>query len=148
MIDKFIRGRIIEIIIVVLMVLATIPIWNSFQERYSMANIAISDEYSLKFKVNNDNNADNLVVQNDYYIFKNFKVYLKVKNKLEGNTLVFINNVPHNLDEFSREKKHNGYLYTLVVDSMYGGTKNYSINVILDDKNINYNYVLEEIDNF
>ena len=148
MVDKLIRGRIIEIIIVLLFVLVSIPIWKAFQERYSMANVTTMDEYNLKFKVNKYENTDNLLVQNDYYLFKNFKVFLKVDDNLDENTQVIINGIVHSVDEFSKEKKNNEYLYTLLVDSMYGGIKNYSIDVILANNNVNYNYVLEEIYNF
>ena len=144
MVDKLIRGRIIEIIIVLLFVLVSIPIWKAFQERYSMANVTTMDE----FKVNKYENTDNLLVQNDYYLFKNFKVFLKVDDNLDENTQVIINGIAHSVDEFSKEKKNNEYLYTLLVDSMYGGIKNYSIDVILANNNVNYNYVLEEIYNF
>ena len=130
------------------MLLATIPIWQNFSEKYSSANVIESDEYNLKFKVRNKDNMDTLTVNNDFILFKNFKIYLKVNKELAQNTSVIINGTTYNVNDFKMTKKRNSYLYNLVVDSLYGGEKNYNINLELNQDNVKYSYILEEIEKF
>ena len=45
LVDKLIRGKIIEIVVVTGLVLASIPIWNGFQDRISKAEVMTLEDY-------------------------------------------------------------------------------------------------------
>lgn len=67
MIDKMIRARCVEIVLVVLLVLATIPIWNGIEIKLSNDNITILEEYN--------DNFDRAL--NNYFVIKNQGQFMK-----------------------------------------------------------------------
>lgn len=67
MIDKMIRARFVEIVLVVLFVFATIPIWNGIEIKLSKDDITILEEY-------NDNFYRAL---NNYFVIKNQEQFMK-----------------------------------------------------------------------
>lgn len=62
-----IRARCVEIVLVVLLVLATIPIWNGIEIKLSNDNITILEEYN--------DNFDRAL--NNYFVIKNQGQFMK-----------------------------------------------------------------------
>ena len=49
LVDKLIRGKIIEVIIVLLLVGASVPAWNAFEKHISKADVMTVDDYNLVY---------------------------------------------------------------------------------------------------
>ena len=116
LVDKLIRGRIIEIIIVILLLLGSIPVWKSFESHISKAEVN-----------------------------KDYKIFLKVnKNVDKENSYLKINGKTYNLEDFYKKNKKGYYIYTIISDNIIASTKTYLVEPILEGNNINYSYILEE----
>lgn len=68
LIDKLIRMRYVEIVVVVVLVFLTIPIWNSIEQKLNNENIILLEEYN-----NNFNRA-----LNNYFLVKNQGQFYKM----------------------------------------------------------------------
>ena len=82
MVDKLIRGKIIEIAVVIVFVIITIPVWQAFDKKISAANVTTMEDYNMNFDVTNLNTLDRIIVSNDYYINKNYTIYLVFNNMI------------------------------------------------------------------
>lgn len=149
MVDKLIRGKIIEIVIVTILVTLTIPIWQSFSERMSKADIMSLEDYNLAFSVSNNNNRDIVSISNDYYINKSYKLIMKVSKEIDiATSKVIINNISYNLEEFAKRENGGYYFYTLAANHISGKVDSYEIEPKLMGKSSYYAYVFEESNNF
>ncbi len=145
LVDKLIRGKIIEIIVVILLVLGSIPVWESFESRISKAEVMTLDDFNLNFKINNYSDMEQLVISNDYSLNKDYKIFLKVnKNVDKENSYLKINGKTYNLEDFYKKNKKGYYIYTIISDNIIANTKTYLVEPILKGNNINYSYILEE----
>lgn len=68
LIDKLIKMRYVEIVVVLVLVFLTIPIWDSIEQKLSNENIVLLDEYN-----NNFNRA-----LNNYFLVKNQGQFYKI----------------------------------------------------------------------
>lgn len=144
MINKLIWYRIIEIVVVVVLVTITIPIWQKFDTLISKANVTSLDSYNLNFNVE-QNESDIITIINDYYINKNFKVYLMTDIKDNNDLLsVIINKKEYSIDKFYKKIERNKCIYTILDDYITNRYLTYEISLKFKDKNIEYDYIFEE----
>lgn len=144
MINKLIRYRIVEIIVVIVLVVLTIPIWQRFDSLISKADITTLDDYNLNFRVEKKD-ADIITINNDYYINKNFKIYLMLKAKDNAKLLsIVINKKEYKLDSFLEKNSRNECIYTLIDDYITAGSLRYEIILKFTENNIKYDYIFEE----
>lgn len=149
MINKLIRGRIIEIIVVIILVGLSIPVWQNIERRISSASITTAEEYNLEFKIETKGTKEVLTVNNRYHINKKYKIFLEIdENASTSDTKIVINNEIYNLDSFNCEKKRNKYIYTLINDYITFLSSSYEIEFLTSEKNISYTYNFEESINF
>lgn len=149
MINKLIRGRIIEIIVVIILVGLSIPVWQNFERKISSASITTAEEYNLEFKIETKGKKEVLTVNNRYHINKKYKIFLEIDEKVStSDTKIVINNEIYDLDSFNREKKKNKYIYTLINDYITFLSSSYEIEFLTPEKNISYTYNFEESINF
>ncbi len=144
LIDKLIRYRLIEIVVVITLVLSTIPIWQRFDTLISQANITTLDSYNLNFNIEHKN-KDIITINNDYNINKNYIVYLMldVQDSLKLISII-INNKEYNLDNFYYQKDKNKCIYTILNDYITASYEIYEITLKFSENNIKYDYVFEE----
>lgn len=144
LVGKLIRGKIIEITLVIVFVLISIPVWQNFEKKVSEANVTTLEDYNIKFDVIH-NKTDKIIINNDYYINKNYKIFLITNKKIEQeNSKIIINNKEYNINEFYQGRVMNNYVYTLIDDYILAETTYYEIKPILSNKDINYKYMFEE----
>lgn len=145
MVDKLIRGKIFEIIVVILFVFISIPVWKSFEEKISAANVTTLDDYNVDFDVYSIDNTDRIIVNNSYYINKNYKIMLVVDKKLDTkNSKMLINSKEYNISDFYYEKEKGKYVYTIVDDYVIASSIYYNIKPELSGENTDYTYIFEE----
>ncbi len=149
MVDKMIRGKVIEIIIVVILVIATIPVWQNFNKKMSSADITTLKDYNLKFSVSNTDNSDIVTISNDYYNNKSYKLLMKVNKDLDINSSkLVINNILYSLNDFTKYEEDDYYYYILANNYISGTSISYEIEPKFMGKSIYYAYVFEESNNF
>ncbi len=146
MVDKLIRGIILEISMVLILVIVSIPVWLSFEKKISAAHITTLDDYNLVFKVTkNGDKEEYITVTNEYPINKVYTIKLKVNKKLdEVGSILTINNTGYSLSNFKEEYKRNNYYYTIVTDYITSTMHTYTIRPNLKGQDVNYSYVFEE----
>ena len=145
MVDKLIRGKIIEIAVVIVFVIITIPVWQAFDKKISAANVTTMEDYNMNFDVTNLNTLDRIIVSNDYYINKNYTIYLVVNNMInQEKSNIIINNELYKLEDFYSKKEKNNYVYTLVSDYLTASSALYDIKPEINGENNNYTYIFEE----
>ncbi|MCM1053743.1 MAG: hypothetical protein NC483_07205 [Ruminococcus sp.] len=149
MVDKLIRGKIFEIVVVVSLVLITIPIWQNFNKKMSSAEITTLKDYNLKFSVSNTDSNDIITISNDYYNNKSYKLLMKVNKDLDtDSSKLVINNVLYNLSDFTKYEEEDYNFYILASNYISGTSVSYEIEPRFMGKTIYYAYVFEESNNF
>lgn len=149
MINKLIRGRIIEIIVVIVLVVCSIPIWHNFERKISSASITTADDYNLSFKVEKNGSKELLTVNNNYHINKTYKIQLELdKNVSPDDIIISINGENYYLDNFDKKEKRNKQIYTLINNYISFITNTYEIELKTPLKNLSYTYNFEESVNF
>lgn len=145
MINKLIIAKIREILTVITLVIISIPIWQSFDEKVSAASITSLDEYNLNFNVYKYQDYDKIIIRNEYNINKNYRLYLLVNQKLDNNTIININNITYHPQDFFQTIKSGKYIYTLIENNIGASQTIYNINI---DSKLGYSYIFEENSNF
>jgi len=149
LINKLIRGKIIEIIVVIGLVIWSIPIWQNFERKISEAAITTADDYNLSFKVEKNGSKELLTVNNSYHINKTYKIQLELdKNISSDDIIVIINGENYSLDSFAKKEKRNKQIYTLINNYISFITNTYEIELKSPLKNLSYTYNFEESVNF
>ena len=127
----------------------SIPIWRHFDEKVSAAQITKLEDYNLKFDIHNNSDYEELAVINDYYLTKNYSIYLKVNKDIDlEKSMITINNQDYNLESFAKTTSKGYYIYTLVNDYIMAGTKKYNITPHIVGNTVYYTYIFEENSNF
>ncbi len=145
LVDRLIRGKIIEIFVVLIMVTLSIPVWNVFGKKISNANVVDIDEYNLDFNIQNNNNSDILTVRNDYKLNKSFKIILRVNKEVNiANSSLTVNDKFYKLNDFEQTEKGSYIYFTIAVDYIIADTFTYIVTPYLDGMIINYAYIFEE----
>ncbi len=138
-----IRNTIIEIVIVILFVIISIPTWQFFNNNISIAS-QIENRFNLKLAINNQDGYDNVIVDNTYSIAKNYELILTTDQNCDDLTIT-INTKSYPLHTFSKIEGGSNYQYILAIDTLKASRKGYKINLNLEDPTINYYYSLIEL---
>ena len=145
LVGKLIRGKIVEITIVLVMVIVSIPVWNTFGKKISNANVIDIDQFNLAFAILDNGNSDTLTVTNDYRLNKSFRIVLRVNI---DNSSIIVNDKSYKLADFEQYKKGAYYYFNIVTDYVVAETLKYDVTPNLDGNIINYAYIFEENINF
>lgn len=148
MIDKLIRARIIEIFVVIILVIATLPIWHNFDEKVSAATVNSYDNLNLNFYTYKYNNSDRIIVNNSHDITKKYKINIVTKNQISNDTIIEINNKKYSIGQFYQLRKNQNYIYTIVNNEITHDQKLYEIKHNLKENGVKFTYNFEEEDNF
>jgi len=145
LVDKLIRGRIIEIIVVVFLVVLSVPVWNNFDKKISEANILTAEDCNLKFDRRNKGTKDILTVSNTYHINKKYKIFLELNKDVNTtNSEIIINNKLYKLNDFYKETKKDKNIYTIVNEYIAYLSSEYEIELKIGSIDNNYTYNFEE----
>lgn len=147
--NKLIIGKIVEIAILTSLIGISIPIWSSFKEQISLANITTLKDYKMDFKINKNDSTDYIIIDNPYNIDKSFKVFLEVDKKVNPKkTVLIVNDEEYILDDFSYEEQNSTKKYTLIASNIAASFESYSIKLKISGKNKEYQYIFKENNNF
>ena len=145
MVEKMIRNTKIEIIIVILFVIISIPVWqllsNNLEKNLASA---IKANTRLELILNKINDYDNLIVNNTDQSVKRYQVVL-ITEKNCDNTSIIVNNRKYLLKDLKKEEREEGYAYILATDDLKASRKGYKITSNLRHSKTNYYYKLEEL---
>jgi len=144
LVDKLIRGKILEIAVVIVLVILTIPVWQSFDKKISAANVTTLDDYNINFNILNLKDTDRILVSNEYSINKKYTIYLVINDENLVNSNITINNQEYKLEDFYYKKDNNKYVYTLVNDHIAASLTIYDIKIESKTENTKYSYIFEE----
>lgn len=148
MVDKMIRNTKIEIILIIIFIIISIPLWIYFkQELNSKLALATKNETNLELVLNNIDGYDNVIVNNAYQVNKKYRILLITEENCD-NLYITINKAKYKLSDFSKEKIDNNYIYILTTKTIKGTRDGYKIDLDLQNKNVNYYYKLEELTDF
>ena len=148
MVDKMIINTKIEITLIIIFIIISIPLWIYFkQELNSQLALAIEGETKLDLFLNNIDGFDNVIVNNAYQVNKKYRILL-VTDKNCDNSSITINTIKYQLDNFEKRKVDDSYIYVLTTKTIKGTRDGYKIDINLQNKNVNYYYKLEELTDF
>ena len=148
MVDKMIRNTKIEITLIIIFIIISIPLWIYLkQELNSQLALAIEGETKLDLFLNNIDGFDNVIVNNAYQVNKKYRILL-VTDKNCDNSSITINTIKYQLDNFEKRKVDDNYIYVLTTKTIKGTRDGYKIDINLQNKNVNYYYKLEELTDF
>ncbi|MBE6161028.1 MAG: hypothetical protein E7158_02235 [Firmicutes bacterium] len=148
-IDKLIRNYVLEIVVVVIFVIISYPVWKLL-DKSEMAKIASSyanmnylyldiDKY-----VSTNDFYDAVTIWNETNTKRGYDLVVKIeKESIDDNLEVIINDKKYSLNS-KKYKEDNKYIYyKLVKGTVVGGNVTYNIDYLSD--NINYTNVTYEI---
>lgn len=148
MVDKMIKYTKIEICLIILFLIISIPLWKYLEKQLNENyTLAVNAETSLSLYLNNTDDYDNVIVDNSYLIFKKYALLLKVSENIDKEYIT-INNIKYKISNFSKQKIDNNHIYTLTTKIIKGTRNGYKIDLDLSDKSINYSYSIKEITDF
>lgn len=117
-INKLISHYICEILIVIILVVVSIPLWKTFDK----ANIAhIANSYSnmnylylnVKRFISDTDSLDEIKVINDTNTLRNYKLVMKVDKTIKLDTVFFEEkNIDLSKNKYKEDEKYNYYLLT------------------------------------
>ena len=146
MVDKMIKYTKIEIFLVIVFLILSIPLWNYLKKELdSNYTLAIDEENDLDLYLNNVDGYDNVIVSNSILELKKYRLLLVSDKNIDGSTIT-INNIKYKLSNYIKED--NNYIYILTTNSVKGTRNGYKIDLDLQNKNVNYYYTLEELTDF
>lgn len=145
MIDKLIRNRVIEIIIVSILTIISYPIWQNNGQKFNETKAFVNDIYSLDFEITQSNGLDTLLIANNYQINRHFiiELYLKAENNQEQ-SLITINDETYELKDFKRRIENDHYIYIIIDEYISAELKSYNISYNFMKDNIEYYYKINE----
>ena len=142
MVNKLIFHTIIEIIIVLVFVFLSIPLWQFLSNHFNNGlNRTISASMPLELMLNHVDGFDNVIVNNGYHINKSYQVLL-VADKNCNEEIITINGVKSKLENFQNYKEDDTYIYILDSNNIKASRVGYKIDTKIDEENINYHYEL------
>ena len=145
MVEKMIRNTKIEIVIIIIFIILSIPLWQLLSKNLeeNLAN-ALEANTKLELILNHVDGYDNVIVNNAHNIEKNYQIVLITEKNCDNSSIV-INNQEYLLNEFKKEKIKEGYAYILASDDILATRKGYKITSNLANNKIIYYYKLEEL---
>lgn len=130
-INKLIFHYICEILIVIILVVVSIPLWETFDK----ANIAhIANSYSnmnyiylnVKRFISDTDSLDEIKVINDTNTLRNYKLVMKVDKTIKLDTVFFEEkNIDLSKNKYKEDEKYNYYLLT--ENTLVAGFKIYNL---------------------
>ena len=142
-------NRIIEVLLVIILVEISVPVWQSFAERANATPVTTIDDYSLQFTLHNNSNKEEIIVTNNYYLNKSYSIYLKVNKDIDlEKSTITINDKNYKLEDFYRLTDKDNYTYTIANDYLMAGSKTYNIIPHIVGMSVYYSYIFEENTNF
>lgn len=130
-INKLIFHYICEILIVIILVVVSIPLWKTFDK----ANIAhIANSYSnmnyiylnVKRFISDTDSLDEIKVINDTNTLRNYKLVMKVDKTIKLDTVFFEEkNIDLSKNKYKEDEKYNYYLLT--ENTLVAGFKIYNL---------------------
>ena len=142
MVNKLIFHTIIEIIIVLVFVFLSIPLWQFLSNHFNNElNRTISASMPLELMLNHVDGFDNVIVNNGYHINQSYQVLL-VADKNCNEEIITVNGVKSKLENFQNYKEDDTYIYILDSNNIKASRVGYKIDTKIDEKNINYHYEL------
>ena len=130
-INKLIIHYICEILIVIILVVVSIPLWKTFDK----ANIAhIANSYSnmnyiylnVKRFISDTDSLDEIKVINDTNTLRNYKLVMKVDKTIKLDTVFFEEkNIDLSKNKYKEDEKYNYYLLT--ENTLVAGFKIYNL---------------------
>ena len=134
----------IEIAIVIIFVILSIPLWNFLNKKLtSNLTMALEQETRLELIQNNVDGYDNLIVNNGYTEEKIYQLLLVTESNNDY-TSIMINGKTYQLKDFTKKQKDNLYAYILITDTIKQTRKGYKIDLNFDNNEIIYYYELKE----
>lgn len=126
-INKLIFHYICEILIVIILVGVSIPLWKTF-DKANMAHIANSYSnmnylyLNVKRFISDTDSLDEIKVINDTNTLRNYKLVMKVDKNIKNDTIL-LNNVEYSLNsnKYKNDEKYNYYIIAdgnLVADTV------------------------------
>ncbi len=148
-VNKLIKGKIIEILVVLGLVFISIPVWHNFDKKISNAKVVDIDQYNLDFMIEHNDNGERLIVKNQYNLNKSFRILLRINKNVDINkSKILINDKTYKLTEFKQENKAGYYYFTIALDYIIQDIITYDVEPLLDGNVVNYAYIFEENINF
>jgi len=149
MLNKLLLKNIAEIFFVITFIIISIPVWHNFEYHLSKAKVSTVEDYSLTFNLTKAYYSSEIKVDNPYNINKNFQIKIKIDQKYNlKNSNISINGTTYSWDSFAKTNISHYDIYTLVDDYVSASEKKYLIKLISPKKNIKYNYIFTEKNNF
>lgn len=138
-INKLIIHYICEILIVIILVGVSIPLWKTF-DKANMAHIANSYSnmnylyLNVKRFISDTDSLDEIKVINDTNTLRNYKLVMKVDKNIKNDTIL-LNNAEYSLNsnKYKNDEKYNYYIiadgnlvadtvvYNIEFDKLYEG---------------------------
>lgn len=126
-INKLIFHYICEILIVIILVGVSIPLWKTF-DKANMAHIANSYSnmnylyLNVKRFISDTDSLDEIKVINDTNTLRNYKLVMKVDKNIKNDTIL-LNNAEYSLNsnKYKNDEKYNYYIISdgnLVADTV------------------------------
>lgn len=144
-INKLIFHYICEILIVIILVVVSIPLWKTFDK----ANIAhIANSYSnmnylylnVKRFISDTDSLDEIKVINDTNTLRNYKLVMKVDKTIKLDTVFFEEkNIDLSKNKYKEDEKYNYYLLT--ENTLVAGFKIYNLEFNELNNGITYEIV-------
>lgn len=138
-INKLIFHYICEILIVIILVGVSIPLWKTF-DKANMAHIANSYSnmnylyLNVKRFISDTDSLDEIKIINDTNTLRNYKLVMKIDKTIKNDTIL-LNNVEYSLNsnKYKNDEKYNYYIiadgnlvadtvvYNIEFDKLYEG---------------------------
>lgn len=148
MVDKIIKAKIIEILIVILIVIISIPTWNYFNKKID-TNLekTLASINNLELKTNNIDGYDNVIVSNSSTTNKKYQLLL-ITDQNYNNIKITINENTRLLEDYPHKREENFYVYTISEEAIKGSQRGYKITLNVNKNMLNYHYELKELTYF
>lgn len=130
-INKLIIHYICEIVVVILLVGISIPLWKSF-DKSNMAHIANSYSnmnylyLNVKRFISDIDSLDEISIVNDTNTLRNYKLIMKIDKKLDTKEIILDNEIKE-LTSILYKEDENYFYYLIDSGNLVAGSKVYNI---------------------
>ncbi len=145
MVDKTIKTKIIEILIIILIVIISIPTWNYFNRKIEMnLQKTLAGLNNLELKTNNVDGYDNVIVGNSSTTNRKYQLLL-IADKNYNNIKITINENTKLLENYPHKKEKDFFVYIISEEAIKGSQRGYKITLNINKNMLNYHYKLKEL---
>ena len=144
MVEKMIRNTYIEIFLIVIFIILSIPLWHILSTRWHLS-LAETIKYETKLELirNDIDGYDNIIVNNSSEITKKYQLLL-VLDEICNNDYIIINSQKYQLKDLQSKKQNDKYIYVLATGTVKQSRNGYKVV----NNFPKYYYILEEITYF